>query len=67
MTMTSGQKNIFNQLEHSLAPDWTLEDRHTVYIERGQGEATDIRTNILPIPGEAKAKAMPGRLYIHTK
>ena len=21
---------------------------------------------ILPIPGEAKAKAMPGRLYIHT-
>jgi hypothetical protein len=20
----------------------------------------------LPIPGEAKAKAMPGRLYIHT-
>ena len=47
MTMTSGQKNIFNQLEHSLAPDWTLEDRHTVYIERGQGEATDIRTNIL--------------------
>ena len=23
--------------------------------------------NILPIPGEAKAKVMPGRLYIHTK
>jgi hypothetical protein len=22
---------------------------------------------ILPIPGEAKAKAMPGWLYIHTK
>ena len=22
---------------------------------------------ILPIPGEAKAKAMPGRLYIHTR
>jgi hypothetical protein len=22
---------------------------------------------ILPTPGEAKAKAMPGRLYIHTK
>ena len=22
---------------------------------------------LLPIPGEAKAKAMPGRLYIHTK
>ena len=21
---------------------------------------------LLPIPGEAKAKAMPGRLYIHT-
>ena len=21
----------------------------------------------LPIPGEAKAKAMPGRLYIHTR
>ena len=26
-----------------------------------------ISTNILPIPGEAKAKAMPGWLYIHTK
>jgi hypothetical protein len=24
------------------------------------------KTEILPIPGEAKAKAMPGRLYIHT-
>ena len=23
--------------------------------------------SILPTPGEAKAKAMPGRLYIHTK
>ena len=22
---------------------------------------------LLPIPGEAKAKAMPGRLYIHTR
>jgi hypothetical protein len=22
---------------------------------------------ILPTPGEAKAKAMPGRLYIHTR
>ena len=22
---------------------------------------------LLPTPGEAKAKAMPGRLYIHTK
>ena len=22
---------------------------------------------ILPIPGEAKAKAMPGKLYIHTR
>ena len=22
---------------------------------------------ILPTPGDAKAKAMPGRLYIHTK
>jgi hypothetical protein len=22
---------------------------------------------VLPIPGEAKAKAMPGRLYIHTR
>ena len=22
---------------------------------------------ILPTPGEAKAEAMPGRLYIHTK
>ena len=25
------------------------------------------KKRILPIPGEAKAKAMPGRLYIHTK
>jgi hypothetical protein len=24
-------------------------------------------SGILPTPGEAKAKAMPGRLYIHTK
>jgi hypothetical protein len=22
---------------------------------------------VLPIPGKAKAKAMPGRLYIHTR
>ena len=26
-----------------------------------------MRMLILPIPGEAKAKAMPGRLYIHTR
>jgi hypothetical protein len=26
-----------------------------------------IKINILPTPGEAKAKAMPGRLYTHTK
>jgi hypothetical protein len=28
---------------------------------------SQIVENILPTPGEAKAKAMPGRLYIHTK
>ena len=27
----------------------------------------DLEIIILPTPGEAKAKAMPGRLYIHTK
>jgi hypothetical protein len=26
-----------------------------------------VPSGLLPIPGEAKAKAMPGRLYIHTK
>ena len=27
----------------------------------------EVVISLLPTPGEAKAKAMPGRLYIHTK
>ena len=31
------------------------------------GELIGGTTHLLPTPGEAKAKAMPGRLYIHTE
>ena len=35
--------------------------------DRISGEYLHFEGYFLPIPGEAKAKAMPGRLYIHTK
>jgi hypothetical protein len=40
-----------------LSDDWLCADLNITYCEVG----------ILPTPGEAKAKAMPGRLYIHAK
>ena len=29
--------------------------------------SSELHIRTLPTPGEAKAKAMPGRLYIHTR
>jgi hypothetical protein len=47
----------------------TLEggDRHTKLLVIYYYFGEDYEYYILPTPGEAKAKAMPGRLYIHTK
>ena len=42
-----------------------VHENNTHKEKRGDHTCKDCQS-VLPTPGEAKAKAMPGRLYIHT-
>ena len=57
--MTNGPKGEVTD-EHIEHCDWSL-------LEVSQRCRLQKEVQNLPIPGEAKAKAMPGWLYIHTK